>query len=269
MKAKSLCLDHAVDRLVVVSDLHAFLGPLHKIDEWRDGMPGRSQVIVNGDLSSTGTEPLETLRWVQEHAGELVVMGNHDEEVVQRAEGSYPLYDTAGVSQALTDGQREYVSQFPYKLEIRWRGHLLRLMHSHRTLSGQMRPSSSFMTKPSQLVRLYGDSGVDLTILGHTHFAFVRREGDVLLANCGSVSLPIRAVRKEDGTVIAQGDGPVLEPGGDLSSTFLSVAEQGGELAVEIIRFDYDREEALQKLELAGYPHMHRWRVLCAEGVLV
>ena len=69
-------------------------------------------------------------------------------------------------------------------------------------------------------------------------------------------------------TVIAQEDGPVFEPGGDLRSTFLSVVEQGGELVVEIIRFDYDREEALQRLEQAGYPHMQRWRVLCAEGVL-
>jgi predicted phosphodiesterase len=268
MEAKSLCLDHAVDRLVVVSDLHAFLGPLHKIDEWRAGLSGRSQLIVNGDLFSTGTEPLETLRWVRERAGEFVVAGNHDEEVLQRAEGSHPLYETAGVSQVLTDEQRVYVGQFPYKLEIRWRDYLLRLMHGHRTLSGQMRPPDSFMTKPSQLMRLYGDPAVDLTILGHTHFAFVRRDKGVFLANCGSVSLPILAVRQKNGTLVVQGDGSVLEPDGDLRSTFLSVGERRGTLEVEVVRFSYNHGEALQRLEKAGYPHMQRWRRLSAEGVL-
>jgi len=269
MEAKSLCLEQSVDRLVVVSDLHAFLGPLCKIDEWRAKLPGRSQVIVNGDLFSTGTEPLETLQWVRARAGEFVVMGNHDEEVLELSPGHHPLYDAAGVSEALTVDQRQYVSQFPYRLEVHWRGHLLRLMHGHRTLSGQMRPPDSFMTKPSQLVRLYGDPNVDLTILGHTHFAFLHQDGDTIVANCGSVSLPILAVRKDGEGVIPQTDALVLEPEGDLRSTFLSVSEGEGALAVEIVRFGYDRGEALQRLEQVGYPHMQRLRLLSAEGLLI
>jgi putative phosphoesterase len=269
MKAKSLCIDPAVEQLVVVSDLHAFVAPLDEIDKWRAGLSVPSQVIVNGDLFSMGIESLRTLKWVRDCAGEYVVMGNHDEEVLQRTEGDFPLYDTAGVSQLLTQEQKEYVGQLPFKLEVRWRGRLLRLMHGHRTLSGEMRPPDSFMTTPSQLARLYGDPAVDLTILGHTHHAFVRRQGDVFLANCGSASLPIRTVEQEDGTVVSQGDGPPVETGGDLRSTFLSMREREGVLDVEIVRFDYDRAAAVQQLERAGYPHMRRLRLLFAEGLLV
>ncbi|MCK5578496.1 MAG: metallophosphoesterase family protein [Planctomycetes bacterium] len=267
MRTKKLKLNDDVDRLLVVSDVHSFLTPLQEFDKCRAKLPGRAQVIVGGDLFLGGSQPVETLEWVQKNAGEFVVLGNHDENVLRMpSAGDYPIYTEKGAWQRLSGDQKDYLSQFPYKLEVRWRDQIIRLTHGHRDLAGRSIPGESFRSKPRELIDRYGDSKVALTILGHTHFSFTRKEGDIFLANSGTTCLPINAVREKDGTVVSQDDSknPLSA---DVRGSFLNVTENKGELSVEIGRFDYDREAILEEIVKDRPTRLKFWKSWLADGI--
>ncbi len=259
-----LKLNDSIERILVISDVHSFLEPLKEFERYVAKLPGRSQVVVGGDLFLGGTKPLETLDWVRKNSGEFVVMGNHDENVLKKIPpGDYPVYTEEGAAQRLSAAQKNYLKQFPAKLEVKWREKTIRFLHGHRDLNGKIVGADSWQSKPAELLARYGDPKIALTVLGHTHFSFVRQEGNILLADSGSACLTINAVRKKKGEIISQDDAdrPLSS---DIRSSFLSITERQGKLLVEIIRFDYNRQTALEELIQAGLPahkieHLKEW----------
>ena len=82
-------LDDTIDLLLIVSDIHGFVRPLEVFDALHAAMGGRSQIVFNGDMCTAGLWPAEAMQWTQRNAGELAVLGNHDEEILQGAAGDY------------------------------------------------------------------------------------------------------------------------------------------------------------------------------------
>ena len=74
----TVSIDPSVEKLVFVSDLHAFTEPLEVLDQHIDAMDHRVQVLAVGDLVVGGVQPAEVVHWVRRRVGGLGVRGNHD-----------------------------------------------------------------------------------------------------------------------------------------------------------------------------------------------
>lgn len=85
-----------------------------------------------------------------------------------------------------------------------------------------------------ELESAYGVLGQPVAVYGHIHRAYVRRVGEMQVANTGSVG---------------------LSHDGDRRAAYLVVDESKGELAVSIQRVVYDVEKAIQAVRVCRFPH--------------
>ncbi len=259
-------LDDAIDRLVIVSDLHAYRGPLAAFEECLAALPGRSQVCVDGDLFEGGIDPAETVAWVRKHAEGFTARGNHDAGVLgERLNGEFPPDTERGAYAKLNADQIGFLRELPDAILIQWRGRTIRMMHGHMTPGGL---PGHWLWVPEESMNAFGDAGVDLTVTAHTHFPFVMRRSGGFLANTGSLSIPIVKVLMPDGSIHYQSGDERSPAHDDFRSSFLSVTEDAGGLEVEIVRFDYDREAALRRLLRVKGAYTAVWKeALLREGI--
>ncbi|MBI2438058.1 MAG: metallophosphoesterase family protein [Lentisphaerae bacterium] len=272
-------LDDAFDRLIIVSDLHAHLPPLKAFEERCSQLKGRSQVLFNGDLFLGGPHPAETARWVMAAAGELATLGNHDEGMLQGAQGlpacpsparelgqgNHPPYTEEGAFLRLSEEQRDYFRALPRRLILRWRGKKIVLCHGHADpATGE---EVSWRSPPDEQIARFLDPSADLCATGHTHYAFVRQVKRITYANSGSLSLPILAALDKTG-LHPQSGKKELGADDDPRSSFLEVTESGGKLNVAILRFDYDRAQVWRELEALGHPQANVIRRWLKDGIL-
>ena len=239
-------LDDSIDRLLIVSDIHGFVRPLEVLDALRAAMDGRSQIVFNGDMCTPGLWPAEAMQWTRRQAGELAVLGNHDEAVLQGAEvgylRDYPQLTEAGTDQRLIDQAGDYMQRLPHRLVLSWRGKRIVLMHGHINADGR---AVSWRASPEEQSAHFVESDADLCIMSHTHYAYVRQHAGAICANTGSMSLPFIGVQDEHGLYLHSGKAEI-GPDDDVRCSFLVVTAPDGELQVEIVRFDYDRQAELQ-----------------------
>jgi len=246
MHTVTVRLDDEIDCLVVASDIHAYRETLGPLSATIAALPGRVRVCFNGDLFEGGISPSEGVDWVREHAEGLAVRGNHDEWVLSdKIDGEYPLDTERGAYKHLSAEQMRFLRELPEVIEIEWRGKSIRVMHGHRTPAGE---GGDWRWPPEKLIETFGDPDVDLVVTSHTHYACVVRQGERFYANSGSVAYPSAAIRNKDGSTHFQSGDPDAPENAEIRSSILAISEQSGRLDVEIVRFDYDREEALERL---------------------
>lgn len=258
-------LEETIDRLVVVSDVHAHGPAIDAFEAFRRTFDGRSRLICNGDVFGGGARPVQAASWVMEHGRELATLGNHDESMLEGGDEEAPPFTEAGAWSRLTPQQRDYFQGLPRRLILSWRQKSIVLMHGHVTAAGE---SSSWRLSPDEQIANFTESGADLVVLSHTHYPYVRTRDGVTYANTGSLSSIILGV-EDGGRFYAQGGGQDRTAGEDLRSSLLSVTESSGDLQVEILRFEYDRAAALRDLERAGATDMEFRRRWIAEGLVV
>ena len=241
-----IVLDDAVDRLIVISDLHAYLEPLAAVDAYLDSLGATCRVVVNGDLFEGGIDASATVDWVRAQAPGATTRGNHDsrifaylaQETDQDRPSQWKLDGELGSYQALSDVQLQFIAGLPDQLMLRWRGRTIRILHGHHT---PRRPDYvDWRSTPDQLMDLFHDAHVDLTAIGHTHYPFVRQRHGSWLANSGSVAAPIHRWR-DTGLVHNRCASDDSVPDDDVRCSFLSIGQDAGALTPEIVRFDYDR----------------------------
>ena len=239
-------LDDSIDRLLIVSDIHGFVRPLKVFDALHAAMGGRSQIVFNGDMCNPGLWPAEAMQWIRRNAGELAVLGNHDEDVLQGAatgsEGDHLHFTEAGADQRFSDEARDYLRRLRHRLVLSWRSKRIVLMHGHINADGK---AVSWRASPEEQSAHFVESDADLCIMSHTHYAYVRQHAGTICANTGSMSLPFIGVQDEHGLHLHSGKAEI-GPDDDVRCSFLVVTAPDGELQVEIVRFDYDRQAELQ-----------------------
>jgi len=241
-------LDDSIDRLLIVSDIHGFVRPLEVFDVLHAAMGGHNQIIFNGDMCNPGLWPAEAMQWIQRNVGELAVLGNHDEDVLQGtaavSEGNDHLHFTeSGTNQSFSDEARDYLRRLQHRLVISWRDKRIVLMHGHINAEGK---AVSWRASPEEQSAHFVESDADLYIMSHTHYAYVRQHADTICANTGSMSLPFIGVQDEHGLHLHSGNAQIGS-NDDVRCSFLIVtAPENEELQVEIVRFDYDRQAELQ-----------------------
>ena len=105
-------------------------------------------------------------------------------------------------------------------------------------------------TSDDEIDRLLDGVSAAVVACGHTHFQMLRRHGDAILVNPGSVGLPFR--RKGTLMQIA----PWAEYG--------VVTAEDGRLAVELRRTSFDSERFADLIRRSGMPHAEWWADLWA-----
>ena len=248
MQSRTIVLDDSIERLVVVSDLHSYREPLEVLDARLARFSDRFQVFVNGDLFEGGIDPVETIEWVRKYAPAHTTQGNHDshlsehdpEQLTEKRSldtemGSYPQ---------LNSKQLQFVRRLPEQLLVHWRGKAIRILHGHHNPINS--DYTHWQSTPEHLMGLFHDTSFDLTLVGHTHFPFVLEHANSILANSGSVSIPVYSFRTADGEIKFRvaADGSLHKHNG---CSFLSVTSQAGQLNVQIVKFDYDRHPLLER----------------------
>ncbi|MBI3986921.1 MAG: metallophosphoesterase family protein [Lentisphaerae bacterium] len=253
MSVQTITLDDRIERLIVVSDPHSFIEPLWAVERCLAASQAPFQVASTGDFLYGGLNPVEVVDWMRRHAGAFAVTGNHDEERPEHPGLESPPYTVAGALARLDVGQREYLRSLPPWVDILWRGRRIRLQHGHRTPAGR---EIHWTSRPSQLWNFLADAGVDLVVMGHTHFPFAENRNGRWLANAGSVSQLILGWKQADGRIVPQSDEPHFTSTSGIYNTYLSVTAPDGTLSPVVERFDYDRKAVIRRLHEAAFPHM-------------
>lgn len=253
-------VDPAVQRLVVVSDLHGYREPLDALDHWLDRLPAPYLVFVNGDIFEGGIDGRFAVEWAMRHAAGRTTRGNHDSAIFKYLDTDPSLSEHApvdtelGAYRTMTACQLQFVKLLPDVLDVRWRGYSLRLMHGHFNLKTP--GSTNWRLPPAELSKLFADPAVHLTVIGHTHYSFVGHGSTGAVANPGSVAAPLFRYVNESGQEIdRRADDPNLSID-DTRPSFLIVSEANGQLRPTIERFDYDRERLLRRHAACDGPQM-------------
>ena len=249
----SVVISDDIDRLVVVSDLHAYREPLEVLDTHVQDGSIANQVLVNGDILEGGLDAIETVAWVRKHAAGHTTRGNHDSGVFRylrdgpSAATSLAEDSEMGAYAALDAGATGFLEGLPDVLDVRWKGFQLRLMHGHFSL--RTRAHTDWKLGRDAIVELFADATVDLTVVGHTHYPFVAHGSSGRVANSGSLVAPIYRFTQLDGQQI---DRRVEDPAvadGEVHSSYLVVDVVDGCLHPRLEMFHFDREWLLQRYD--------------------
>ena len=252
IESQEIELDDSIDRLIVVSDLHAYREPLAAVDAYLDMLSGTYRVVVNGDLFEGGVDAGATVDWVRARASGWMTRGNHDSRIFaylaqatdQDPASQWKLDGELGSYQTLSREQLEFVAELPDQLIVRWRDRAIRILHGHQNARNS--DYTKWTATPDQLGEMFHDAQVDLTVIGHTHYPFVRQLDGARLANSGSVAVPINRWR-QTGPIHNRCAVDDSVANDDVRCSLLSITEDAGALAVEIVRFDYDRRGLLDR----------------------
>ena len=248
-------LDDSVDHLIVVSDLHAYREPLAAVDAYLDSLSGPYRVVVNGDLFEGGIDATATVDWARARASGRTTRGNHDsrifsylaKETDSDPPSQWKLDAELGSYQTLSAEQLAFVEELPDQLMLRWRGRAIRILHGHQ--SPKLTDYTDWRSTTDQLMERFYDSQVDLTVIGHTHYPFVRQRDGAWLANSGSIAVPINRWRTT-GPIHNRCATDDSVPDDDARCSLLSVTQNAGQLTMQIVRFDYDRRALLDRYAL-------------------
>ena len=253
-------VDPAIQRLVVVSDLHAYREPLEALDQRLAQLTEPYLVFVNGDIVGGGIDGRFALEWTMRRAAGRTTRGNHDSAIFENLDIDPSQPDSAaadtelGAYRQLSADQLEFVRSLPDVLEVRWRGRTLRLMHGHFNL--RTPDVTNWRLTPCELTERFGDPAVDLTVIGHTHYPFVSHSAEGAVANPGSVAAPLFRYLNESGHEIdRRADDPNLSVD-DSRPSFLTISQSRSRLQPTIERFDYDRAKLLERHAARDNLHM-------------
>jgi putative phosphoesterase len=173
-------------KILILSDIHGNLDAFKAIRETYD------ELWVLGDIVNYGPQPKEALEAVMA-AASVVIQGNHDHAVGHDDDTRWSarFRDVAEVtrrftSDQLTAQQKAWLRSLPLNARLEREG--IGFYLTHATPSdphyGGLNPDSDEWAV--ELERIIAD----VLLVGHSHIPFVRRIGDKLIVNPGSVGQP-------------------------------------------------------------------------------
>jgi protein phosphatase len=173
-------------KILLISDVHGNLDALTALREPHD------EVWVLGDLVNYGPQPQEVIRWVQEHASN-VVRGNHDHAIGFDANPrcSPRFREMAAetskfTSSVLDENDKDFLRRLRLSKAAqvdRTRFYLCHAMPSD-PLFGYCAAESPRWEDEVRGIE------ADVILVGHTHVPTVRRVGGKLVINPGSLGQP-------------------------------------------------------------------------------
>ncbi len=173
-------------RIVIASDLHGNLEALAVLPREYD------QLWILGDLVNYGPNPAEVVDFVRQHATHAI-KGNHDYAAAFRedahCQGRFrELADLTGrfTETTLQAAQTKFLRDIPLQLELevgRTRFWLCHAIPSDPLFGYAPADSEKWQEECSHLP-------VDIVLVGHTHSQFIKKVGNCLVVNPGSLGQP-------------------------------------------------------------------------------
>lgn len=225
-------------KVAVLSDIHANLHALEtvieNIETW-----GPDQVFVAGDIVNRGPRPVECLNLIvamSKSKGWKLIRGNHEDYVISQSKSSIPHDDPAfkvhrasyWTYQKLSCDVSQ-LSEMPFQQQIDQFDRVeARIVHaSMRGNRDGIYPETS-----DEELELQIGQPPTLFCVGHTHRPLIRKIGNTLVVNAGSVGLPFD---------------------GDRRLSYAQIIHTRGKWNAKIIRLEYDLKAAENDFYLTGY----------------
>jgi len=238
-------------KLAVLSDIHGNLSALEAAlaDAEAQGAEG---FVCLGDVASFGPQPRETLRRAQA-LGCPVVMGNTDasllnprtlESVADPDENTLIFLDIERWSAEQLDKEDlAFVGTFEptVRLELGSLG-LLCFHGSPKSYNDAIVAT----TPDEQLGEFFEGERATVMLGGHTHAQLLRRYGESVFVNPGSVGLPYEILPNGEARNPPWAEYALLE-------------ETGGQPSVTFQRVPYDMTPVLEAARRSGMPHAAWW----------
>lgn len=181
----------------VFSDIHGNFDALQAV--WRvftaAGLTDGRPVLNAGDNVGYGDAPEECAVFLRAHPEILTVEGNYDKNVARFPEKGAEYYQKWAVSRPekyealrrdsaeITDETRDWLLALPKEREIALDGFRLLLTH----YAPGSKEGLGRWTSDARLRELAAQTDAEIVICGHTHSPFVRRAGDTLFVNPGTL----------------------------------------------------------------------------------
>ena len=210
------------------------------------------RIVCLGDVAAVGPQPHETITFLH-RAGWPCVLGNTDETLAKSGRESHEnvpesekekLMSLDGWTESEIDAtDRKFLSGFKPTLEVKDGRHSLFCYHgSPRSNTEQILPT----TPDEELAKIFSGKDAKAYVGGHTHSQMVRKLGDSLIINPGSVGLPF--FKASDGRVT----NPVL-------AEYATLTFAGDDLRVELRRQRYSKRNLIGAVQKSGMPDPEWW----------
>ena len=196
-------------RLLLVADVHANAPALLSLQR---AEPQPDAVLFAGDAVGYGPDPAYCAAWLVANAT-ASVRGNHDQALAAGEPSHSPpeLEDAAAETLAyarrmVAPGDVAALGRWPLSATLERGGARFYVTHGTpaNPLTGQLDPATA---READLHLLFDDVAADVILLGHTHQPALRRFGDRLIINPGSLGQPRYGV--PDATYAVWEDGRV------------------------------------------------------------
>jgi|ERR687898_1367863 putative phosphoesterase len=235
-------------RVALLADIHGnLLGLDAVLEEIENEQVDR--IVCLGDVA-VGPQPTETLERIRS-LGCPVLMGNWDAWFL---DGFPDFADELGRKLVeigswwagqLDDESRSYMRTFELVADLDLAGTKLAAFHG----SPRSFEEGILATTPdAEVEEMLAGTDAPLLACGHTHFQLLRRVGESLLVNPGSVGLPFR----RDGGVMQ------IAPWAE----YALVTVDRDRLGVDLRRTTYDVAAHAQAMQASGMPHAGWWTSL-------
>lgn len=211
------------------------------------------QLICLGDLAAGGPQPGESVARVRE-LGCPVIMGNGDLWMTNWVEPAEPTQEEPArqlleiarwCRQQLSPDDLSFLSGLHATYEVRFDDRTSMLCFHGSPLSCYDVITST--TPDQELDRLFAGHGASILIGGHTHVPMLRRYGEAILINPGSVGLPHGRIRSRS---------PIRIPP---CAEYAVVSVEGGKVRTELRRLPIDLDTLRRAALESGMPHARWW----------
>jgi putative phosphoesterase len=190
-------------RIAIISDIHANYDALSALPQDYD------ELWVLGDLVNYGPQPAEVVDYISQRAS-LVIRGNHDHCIAYGEDPHcIPRFRAIATamrkftSQVLNESQKQYLHDLPLRAEAQRGDTRFCLLHSvpSNPLYGHYRETWAGWPAEAEC------AGADVLLVGHTHAPWLRRIGDRVVCNPGSLGQPMNG--KPDACYAVWEDGAI------------------------------------------------------------
>ncbi len=237
-------------RIAFLSDIHgnytAFKAVLKDLEAQKI-----DQFISLGDTVTMGPQPVESLKALQA-LGCLYIKGNHDAAVLDPENANlyeithFLVPDLYWCQKQLTIEDRAFLDSFKPMLN-------LTLPNGIKILAFHGSPLSSTdiiqdTTPPELLDKYFEGYDADIFIGGHSHIQMMRRYGDRLILNPGSIGNAFKFV-------YSHGNPPSLLPWAE----YMIVEQRDDFLSIDPRRVYFDTDEALRIVTESDLPGSAWW----------
>lgn len=219
-------------KIAVISDIHS---NIYALEEVLKDIKNRNVdlVVCTGDLVGYGTRPNEVINLIRENKI-LTIMGNYDDAIGNQKIACGCDYsnqkdlENAGLSMSFTasettDYNKEFLRNLLDEVVIKVSNNTIRFVHgSPRFINEYLKEDSK------EAIEVMNDLKEDILVCGHTHIPYIKKYGEKLLVNAGSVGKP-----KTNNS----------------NSNYVTIEIIGNNVNVDILEIEYDYEKFAKEIE--------------------